>query len=446
MDQPFSLKKISLRKSFQPYFLNEKWLNSALKSFVFPYDFADCANYKEDTCCPGCYKGRNKEEEFICDLHKNYKKIVPASGKPFIRGLGQVSIRTKDNIFKQSLIDYMNSIERQDNNIKPLSTNSIINDQRMLHLWLELDQPLFIKALFKEKSQAQGKIYIHIYPSGYVSILISINLIPFKLYTVNEVGDAILKTYPWRKHNEWKWKSKLGEGTLEDITNIVKTRLFSSLFENNKYPRAADNFWNTSISIVSDNNADELSSAILGSNYIKKEFKLLKPFFFNNHQLIRIKDIYFSKQGLICRFSSNHNKNNSQYFFWNINQIIEFVRLKDQIYKDYLEFLRPEIVKLRSYRLNKIDKFCKENLNKFSVFNPKLSVYMLSLDSCIRSSLPTYRYIYSIISNETGFSNRRKQLKELLTEWEAEVAEWEHGITLIWKRIFSPLLKLLIKN
>ena len=35
------------------------------------------------------------------------------------------------------------------------------------------------------------------------------------------------------------------------------------------------------------------------------------------------------------------------------------------------------------------------------------------------------------------------QLKEVVGEWEAEVAQWEHGVVVLWKKVLSPLRGLL---
>jgi hypothetical protein len=48
-----------------------------------------------------------------------------------------------------------------------------------------------------------------------------------------------------------------------------------------------------------------------------------------------------------------------------------------------------------------------------------------------------------LLSKRTHFSRRREQLKEVVGEWEAEVAQWEHGVVVLWKKVLSPLRGLL---
>jgi len=54
-----------------------------------------------------------------------------------------------------------------------------------------------------------------------------------------------------------------------------------------------------------------------------------------------------------------------------------------------------------------------------------------------------YRLIYAKISDRTGFSRRRQQVKQLLADWETEVSQWEHSVIMLWKRLATPLRILL---
>jgi len=129
--------------------------------------------------------------------------------------------------------------------------------------------------------------------------------------------------------------------------------------------------------------------------------------------------------------------------FWNYLSLHNFALLKDQIYTDYAAYLRAETVKLREYRLSTVKKLSEENFKIISVYRPEIARYLLALDNHIQNAPPFHRLIYAKISDGTGFTGRRQQVKQLLAEWETEVSQWEHSVVLLWRHISSPLRTLL---
>src|SRR4030095_3146342 len=118
------------------------------------------------------------------------------------------------------------------------------------------------------------------------------------------------------------------------------------------------------------------------------------------------------------------------------------VILKNQIYENYAEFFRREIISLKGFRLSVTRKLTKEDAKRLSVYDPKIHVYLYTLDKHIRTVShfkPFYGKVYSVLSNGAGFDIRREKVKELLAEWVHEVELWEHGGVIVWKKVIAPI-------
>ena len=87
--------------------------------------------------------------------------------------------------------------------------------------------------------------------------------------------------------------------------------------------------------------------------------------------------------------------------------------------------------------------FTEEDFKTITVYRPEIARYLLALDNHIQNAPSFHRLIYAKISDGTGFSRRRQQVKQLLAEWESEVSQWENSVVLLWKRLASPLRILL---
>jgi hypothetical protein len=425
-DRPLSLKTREIRRAFRQLFFINCFTDLRL-SFRSPrrYTFYD----------------PNPEED----------RTAPLPGKPFLRGLGQISFKTRDDEIAEYLAhrrDYWDPSARKDKEIlvdppEFFGFDPTLNDQRMYHLWFELDRPLFIRAMHNGTVQAQGHIYIHIFPSGYVSLFITAALMAPNLVSLEHVGRAVLETYPWEKQTSWVWTSRLGDGRLEEIADKVKQNLFDSIFENKARRKPAEHSWYPAIRISTDNSVDQLATGLFGGQVQKENIGVPASVFTQDFPRSRIKEFILSNQGFICRLTGDRSAITARSFFWQVMGILEFVRLKDQIYQDYADFLRPEVVRLRSYRLSPKQKMLKEDVRKLSAYDLNIPIYLLALDTYTRSLSPTSRYIYSLLSDRTGFSRRREKLKQVVKEWEAEVALWEHPLSLLWRKVLAPLRSLL---
>lgn len=303
-----------------------------------------------------------------------------------------------------------------------------LEDQRMNYLYFEIRRPLFIKATLDRRVVADGNVFIHIYPSGYLVLHLAIALKQHKQWAFSELRTVLRETRPGSSNTRWIWWSRLGTGDLAEIVKIVKENTLRSIFENPPSIKSSD--WFSALKISSEVESEKIVSLFLKGGYDCFEFSCVEY-------------MLSSRQGLICCFSPFRKRKSALRLFWKILVLYEFVLLKNFIYETYADLLRSEILKLREFRLSPLRKLIKEDIRHFSVFNPLIPQYLFALDKHIRSAKPFHRRVYSSISQGMGFDARREKVKELLKEWEIEVEQWEHSALLIWKTIIAPLRSLI---
>ena len=396
------------------------------------------------------------------------------SSRPFIRNLGQICFNTRSACFEDVTGQYMfgeflvgakkygvdegmrellreifapgeELVSRKDF----FGYDPRLEDQRMNHLYFELRKPLFLKATFDGQSQADGKVFIHFYPSGYIVIHLVIALKQQQnLQSLDSLHQAIRETRPMRSNNRWIWSSRLGTGKLSKIVELIRKNIYQSLYTNfsisNKH-----NHWHSALKLITTYDAKRVANRFFKGKY---DLFNLGPFEYRDHSdysddrnTKQSEDEYLlsSKQGIVCGLSPHRSRNFALRFFWRISALHEFVILKSHIYDDYAEFLRSEIANLKDFRLSTLRKLTREDISQFSVYDPQIPQYFAALDRHIRFVKPFYRRVYSSISSGTGFDERREKVKKLVNEWEAEVEQWEHSLSVLWKKVISPLRSIL---
>jgi hypothetical protein len=150
-----------------------------------------------------------------------------------------------------------------------------------------------------------------------------------------------------------------------------------------------------------------------------------------------------SHQGLICIFKPKSNRKSALRFFWKIVFLSEFIEYKRQIYEDYSIFLQNEVQNLTDFRLSIKRKIKKEDLLKFSVYDPIIPEFIFALNKHIKQAAPFHRKIYSIISMGSDFDSLRERLiNRDVKEWREEVDKWNPSLILLWNKIIFPIRSL----
>jgi len=364
----------------------------------------------------------------------NARQTSSLPSQPFIRGLGQICFNTRSarlsNSFERIyyLPEYLSkSYDYSEEEETFFGYNNSLEDQRMNQLYFELRRPLFLKTTHEQKVKADGRLFLHIYPAGYIMIHLAIAMKQALSLDDKTIREILLETRPGSTNQKWLWHTKLIDGTLSEVTDLVRSNVLQSIFT--KPPVTEPSHWQSAIKIVSTKKANKLAQQFLKGDY----------------EIFKIKNseyIISSRQGIICNFLPTRGRRSALRLFWKIFTIHEFVIFKNYVYETYAEFLRAEILQLRKYRLSNFYKF-KEDLFRLSVFDPLIPKYLFVLDNHIRSAKPFYRAIYSSFSNGESFDKRRNKVKNLVSEWENEVAQWDPSVMIMWKKIVSPLLSLL---
>lgn len=105
-----------------------------------------------------------------------------------------------------------------------------LDDERMNHLFFELARPVRIKATHRDRTQAHGRLFVHLFPSGYVGLVSALWLHRQHLAGVGALDRALVETNPSRTDHTWSWSSEGHEGTLCQTVEWVRESIGRSLF------------------------------------------------------------------------------------------------------------------------------------------------------------------------------------------------------------------------
>lgn len=323
-------------------------------------------------------------------------------------------------------------------------------DERMNSLYYELCRPLYLQTQTEDDVQAEGRIFIHVYPSGYIVLHLAISLTWTHKKSLQEVSKLIQETRPWRPDCKLTWSSRVANGHLPDIIEAIRQNLQQSLYENSdtvlEDPLEA-RYWKSALKIMTTGQGKQIASDLLrvGNKYEDMDIDRYSSL----EELDSHRWLLCSRLGLVYVVNPDHNRKNLMRFFWRILILAEFVALKRRIYDDYSQILRSEIEHMRDYRLStpleKIRKEGIEGLIKFSVYDDTIPKFINTLEHVVnkeRMKEAFYRKIYHVIANGTGFDEHQNELLKYVQEWEAEVAKWVPEVRMMWEDIISPLRSL----
>jgi len=425
-DRPFSVQNV--RSNFKKIF-NDK------KSFT---------NYRKEILAPNLWVQEHVDKRQmdnapfirnlgpICFNPRTGRVEKNDSDKVFIVeffGGGSAFYKPEDAFYAK----YFESDEEFFSDVNFFGFDHTLDDQRMNHLFFELIHPLFIKATFNNEIMADGKIFLHIYPIGYIVLLLAISIKNQDYSDLKKIYHATLETFPYYGYSSWEWSCKIGDGRLSEIIDKVIGNIEKSIFTSES-GRVKKSEWYYAVKLMSDAQEKKVADRLFGSGTFEGGFEIRRYGAVEGYLL-------FSKRAMIRNFFPSQFRNRKKLLrsFWRYFALFELLILKKCIYEDYCEHIRSEIIKLREYRLSPLTKAKREDILKFSVYDSNISKHLYTLDKYTRTLSPLYRAIYSSISSNIGFDNRREKLKNLVKDWENEVEKWEHGIKMLWKKIISPV-------
>jgi len=415
-DQPFPPKE-KLRSVWHPLFNSKNCFTDLCKLIDF-----------------GAYSEINNEPvissiPFICNLgpvwfNTRSVRLMNSSEREW---LGQSLCRTDDDFIEDDFND--------DELRLFFGHDSQLEDQRMNYLCFEIYNPLFIRAKTEDETQVEGKIFLHIYPSGYLVFHVAVALNWRDGRNLDGLHKILKETRPWRTDSNWTWSSKLGSGRLSEIIKTIKDKIQQSFYVDSSTPLQQGTWW-SSLKLISAAEGKHIATELL---LPENKYEIVDM----QDKFTSLKYLYSSRQGLVCVFQPECKRKTALHFFWKILVLTEFVAFKHKLYEDYAKFLRREVNQLKDFRLSLKRKATKEDLLRFSAYDHTIPQFLFALDNHIQSARPFHRFIYSTISTGTGFDERREKVMKLINEWEEEVEQWEPILVALWKKIISPVRSLL---
>jgi hypothetical protein len=399
---------------------------------------------------PKKIKARKDNEEENISFIK-----LPLPSMPFIRGLGSISFNTrrihsKTYSERRSLaFELWDQKKKDDIDEKDISSwllgyDRNIQDQRMNYLCFELARPLFLQAKTGNDIQATAKIFIHIFPSGYIVLHLVASLKWEEKRSLSAVHEILREVRPHHLNNTWHWSSRLGKESesLQSLIRKIYGQLEISLFADPNSKLHKSSQWRTFLRVTMEHpDINQISSILLGSHSSPKIINdLSKPGSRSGVQCLIV-----TPQGAACIFDHQSwcKTQAARRFFWKMSRIHEFVLVKEKIYEDYVHFMRDHVHDLQKWRRSFIDKAKEEDIFKFSVFDQQAVDYLLILDRHIHQTINFFRYIYPVFCEGTKIDKYRHQAHELIKEWDKEAQAWEHPLYAAWTRIVQPLQALL---
>jgi len=322
-------------------------------------------------------------------------------------------------------------------------------DQRFNYLYFQLLRPIYLTANSNGRCVANGRIFLHFFPSGYLQMILAVTLHERVRVCEAALREALIELQPWRSDSRWIWSGRIGEGSLRSLIEYTQKKVFESLYVD---PRTSPRtyFWSSAVKLRSRFQVESFIPELLREGYSIMRLAYyprcdLEMCYFKKKPLSYVEErLLISRRGISCVLSPDRPKNWSIHFFWRLMDVYFFVLLKRQIYDDYAHLMRREILRLQELRLQSYAKLTKENVLRLSVYDPEIPKYMLALDSYVKSLPPFYRKIYSELSEGLGFDKKRQRLKELVKDWQEEVGQWQPTLVWLLNKILKPLKSLLM--
>lgn len=349
----------------------------------------------------------------ISDMRKNMNH----SNMPFISNMGQLRFYEEPVRFFVAYPDYEEFWET-----KRFGYDKNLKDQRMNFLCFQIHRPFKILAQYDGKTMASGKIFLHIYPTGYIVIHLAVyrrDVENTEIKTENDILDLIHETKPWLD-GKWKWKSRFGCYTLRETFEQVLANISISLLAEGKL-EIGKLEWKAGVAMKADLYNEEVSKAIMSDKMANRfiEFRSRQYDETPNGILIAKKNIhyYFAK--------ISRERSSVLHSFWKINHICEFVLYKSKVYSDYLKYIQKDRNEMRDLMLNKKSKFNAANIVGKNFYRSTFFQYTQTLDEYVKMLGAKYRAMYALFSEVDGFNEKRAKLNHALEEWENDITAWQ---------------------
>lgn len=401
-------------------------------------------------CNPHCFS----------DLHTLFydeDRPIPLPSKPFLKGLGQIcfnarsiNLRTHAAGYDLSRIitgrrKYWDSNDK----LRPINDfyfdgddfgfqrgdvfgiDPLQEDERMNFLYFELFKPLFIKAMIGTKIMAQGKIFIHIYPSGFLYFFVAVSLDMNHIENQDDLRVALHETRP-SNNGSWVWKSKLGVVKLNEIFSKVQELACNSILQ----PPFSiqESSWRSFAKIIEPDNSINFPKLLIRGDYDTLSINHLP-----GEGEYKFNELISSNQGFLLMMPQHKKRGDSLALFWKFSKILEYICFLDFIYRDYVGYLKKETMQLKEYRLSLLSKLQNDDFLRMTAYDRNLARFVQTMAGHIHTTTGFYRRVFSSYWNGIEFGKHKETFKRVLDEWEEEVEKWDNNFVTIWKKMIAPL-------
>lgn len=279
--------------------------------------------------------------------------------------------------------------------------NEYSSDERLSYYYFELYKPINILA-YKDGIKAKGKIFIHFFPFGCISMTIALSLKGISKLNSEELKNAVKSTNPNKSQQPWIWRCKWGDMTLNDLIAQVESKITNSLFAS--FSPKSVNFnskWYTSFTYtdIDKQNSDKYNEV-------------------RNCYICVRNNIIDENKRVVLLLACNNQRQKQLRTYWRIIRLQELILIKSALYSMFEHHLNKETLKIRNNRLGKPkDNFSDKYWNKSTVYNNELAAFIKYTDDIIKNSSSRYRYLYSMMSEYYGLNKSRITLINSQKEW-----------------------------
>ena len=336
----------------------------------------------------------------------------PAPAKPFFPGLGSLVLLDRDmfNDHPGTLAlfghrdlriaafagdgDDEGSTPDQHAVDAPKNYEAFLEDRRMCNVYFEIARPLYLR---QKKGPGTAKVFVHIYPAGFIVVLIAVSLTPLE---TGSLSDAITESRPWR--GKTIWKSRLGEGTLGALVENVVTRLEHGFYSNgNRFHGSGE--WHTTVRLSVPDESYRPDDVVANLGYRGAYESVEKSGWSISYIVAAGRQV-----AAVSVRDDRYSRSWASHLLWRLVAVNEMLAIKAEAYSAYRSFFRAQRAALLMNYRNEV---------KAEPYDPAVYRYLDALDSYTRGFPPMYRFLYSVFANARHFDVLRDKTRHAFEKW-----------------------------
>ena len=330
---------------------------------------------------------------------------------------------------------------------------SYIDDERSYLCYYKIKNGIYISAHFNDNLVAEGKIYIHVYPLGFIAIILSISLINPRIDNLMALYNIISQTNPETNKELWEWNSRVKKWnthekkSLRKIFEEIEKNILDSIFKKIHLGTIGfDTPWFSFLILHDIAEKTGVQDFLIEEESVIFDYRLLPSYSTYNPSFLDYEYLIISKSQLVCGISSLREPSQISTFIWNIQKIYEYMKIQLGIFNDLVIYFVIETKKLKDANRSYIPR-SKRALVRYTAYSPKILDFLKLNEQSARFVItaglkPTYKEILGKISKGIEFNKLRGELSRAIEAYEEEAKLWEPYLIRLIKLIGKPLSKI----